>query len=64
MLEARGLSRSESIRKSILDAIAALRHHEELQAEVASLDADEEDRHEMLKVASLMESLRGERCYK
>ena len=61
MLEARGLSRSEAIRKSILDAAAALRRREELWAEVAALEADEEDRHEVLNVASLMESLRAKR---
>jgi hypothetical protein len=39
---------------------AALRRHEALRAEVATLDADEEDRREMQEVASLMESLRAE----
>ena len=59
-LEASGLSRSEAIRKSILDAAAALRRNETLRAEVAALDADEADRREMQEVASLMESLRAE----
>jgi predicted transcriptional regulator len=60
-LEASGLSRSEAIRKSILDAAAALRRNEALRAEVAALEADEADRREMLEVASLMDSLRAER---
>ncbi|MHB1553179.1 MAG: hypothetical protein ACYCSX_14400 [Acidimicrobiales bacterium] len=59
-LEASGLSRSEAIRKSILDAAAALRRNEALRAEVAALEADERDRREMQQVATLMESLRAE----
>lgn len=59
-LEASGMSRSEAIRKSILDAAAGLRRHEALRAEVAVLEADEEDQREMWEVASLMESLRAE----
>jgi predicted transcriptional regulator len=58
-LEASGMSRSEAIRKSILDAAAALRRKKVLLAEVAALDADEQDRAEMKEVASLMESLRA-----
>jgi hypothetical protein len=60
-LEASGLSRSEAIRKSILDAAAALRRKDILQAEVAALDADEDDVKEMQDVALLMESLRASR---
>ena len=60
-LEASGLSRSEAIRKSILDAAAALRRQETLRSEVAALEADEADRREMHEVASLMESIRAER---
>jgi predicted transcriptional regulator len=59
-LEASGMSRSEAIRRSILDAAAALRRQEALRAEVAALEADEEDRREMQEIASLMESLRAE----
>jgi len=59
-LEASGMSRSEAIRKSILDAAAALRRCQALRAEVAALEADEADRQEMLEVASLMERLRAE----
>ena len=59
-LEASGLSRSEAIRKSILDAAAALHHNDAIRAEVAALEADEADRQEMQEVALLMESLRAE----
>ncbi|MGH9045249.1 MAG: hypothetical protein ACRDVP_10545 [Acidimicrobiales bacterium] len=59
-LEASGMSRSDAIRKSILDAAAALRGREALKAEAAALEADEADRREMQEVASLMESLRAE----
>ncbi|MGH9018631.1 MAG: hypothetical protein ACRDY1_12850 [Acidimicrobiales bacterium] len=59
-LEASGMSRSEAIRKSILDAAAALRRQEALRAEVAALEADRSDRRQMQEVASLMESLRAE----
>jgi predicted transcriptional regulator len=58
-LAATGLSRSEAIRKAVLDAAAALRRNEALRVEVAALEADEADRQEMLEVASLMESLRA-----
>lgn len=60
-LEATGMSRSEAIRKSILDAAAALRRQEALRAEVAALEADDQDRQEIQEVAALMESLRAER---
>ena len=61
MLEASGMSRSEAIRRSILDAASALRRKEALRSEVAELEADEKDRQEMREVASLMESLRATR---
>jgi len=59
-LEASGMSRSQAIRRSILDAAAALRRRAALRIEVAALEADEADRRETLEVASLMESLRAE----
>jgi antitoxin component of RelBE/YafQ-DinJ toxin-antitoxin module len=59
-LEAGGLTRSEAVRKSILDAAHALKRREQLRDEVNALDADEADRAEMLEVASLMESLSAE----
>jgi predicted transcriptional regulator len=60
-LEASGMSRSEAIRKSILDAASALRRKDVLRAEVAALEADEDDAKEMQDVAFLMESLRAPR---
>lgn len=59
-LESTGLSRSEAIRRAILDSAARLRKRAVLAAEVAALEADEDDRREMLEVASFMESMRVE----
>jgi Arc/MetJ-type ribon-helix-helix transcriptional regulator len=58
-LEATGLSRSQAIRKAVVDAAERLRRREALAAEVKALEADEADRREMLDVAALMESLRA-----
>lgn len=60
-LEATGLTRSDAIRSSLLQSAARLRRGRVLAAEAAALDADEDDRAEMLEVASLMESLRAPR---
>jgi hypothetical protein len=60
-LEASGVSRSEAIRTSLIASARRLRRSSELAAEVASLEADEQDRDEMLAVAGLMESLRAPR---
>ncbi|MGQ0668158.1 MAG: ribbon-helix-helix protein, CopG family [Actinomycetota bacterium] len=60
-LEATGLSRSQAIRKAVVDAAERLRRRESLAAEVKTLEADEVDRREMLEVAALMESLRAPR---
>jgi Arc/MetJ-type ribon-helix-helix transcriptional regulator len=59
-LESTGLSRSEAIRRAILDSAGRLRKRAALAAEVAALEADEGDRREMLEVASFMESMRAE----
>ncbi len=59
LLEATGLSRSEAIRRAILDSAARLQRKATLAAEVAALEADDEDRREMLDVAALMESMRA-----
>lgn len=59
LLEATGLSRSEAIRRAILDSAARLQRKATLAAEVAGLEADEDDRREMLDVAALMESMRA-----
>jgi predicted transcriptional regulator len=58
-LEATGLSRSEAIRRAILDSAARLQRRAALAAEVAALEADEDDRAEMLEVAAMMESMRA-----
>jgi len=60
-LEAAGLSRSEAIRSSLIASARRLRRSAELAAEVAALEADEQDRDEMVAVAGLMESLRAAR---
>lgn len=59
LLEASGLSRSEAIRRAILDSATRLQQRKALAEEVAALEADETDRREMLEVAALMESLRA-----
>ena len=58
-LEATGLNRSEAIRQAILDSAARLQRRAALAAEVAALEADEDDRREMLKVAAIMEIMRA-----
>lgn len=58
-LEASGLSRSEAIRQSLIASARRLRERSALAAEVAALEADADDRDEMLAVAGLMESVRA-----
>jgi len=60
-LEASGMSRSEAIRSALINSARRLRMSSELAAEVATLEADDEDREEMLAVAGMMESLRASR---
>lgn len=60
-LEATGLTRSEAIRTALLGEVRHRQHRHELAAEVAALEADEQDREEMLAVAELMEALRAAR---
>jgi metal-responsive CopG/Arc/MetJ family transcriptional regulator len=60
-LEAGGLSRSEAIRRALIDTAARQQRGKALAAEVAALDADEADRREMLEVAAMMEDLRAPR---
>src|SRR5205807_1308671 len=57
-LESAGLTRSRAIRKALMDAAGRLGRREALAAEVRALEADEDDRREMVEVAALMESLR------
>jgi predicted transcriptional regulator len=58
-LESTGLSRSEAIRRAIIDSAGRLRRRAAVAAEVAALEADEDDRREMLEVAEFMESMRA-----
>jgi Arc/MetJ-type ribon-helix-helix transcriptional regulator len=58
-LEAAGMSRSDAIRSALLAAAGRLGQRQELAAEVAALEADEQDRREMLEVAAFMEALRA-----
>jgi Arc/MetJ-type ribon-helix-helix transcriptional regulator len=58
-LEATGISRSEAIRRALVDSASRLRRRSELAAEAASLESDEDDRREMLEVAAFMESMRA-----
>ena len=58
-LEAAGLSRSEAIRRAIIESAARLQRRTALAQEVAALEADEADRREMLEVAAVMESMRA-----
>jgi hypothetical protein len=60
-LEATGISRSEAIRRALLDSASRLRRRSELATEAAALEADEDDRREMLEVAAFMESMRAPR---
>ncbi len=58
-LEATGMSRSEAIRTALVEAAARLQDKQALAAEVAALEADDDDRAEMLAVVELMEGLRA-----
>jgi Arc/MetJ-type ribon-helix-helix transcriptional regulator len=58
-LEATGITRSEAIRAALVLAASRLHDRRALAAEVAALEADKDDRAEMLAVAGLMESLRA-----
>ena len=59
-LEATGMTRSEAIRAAVVEAASRLHDKQALAAEVAALEADDDDRAEMLAVAELMESLRAQ----
>ena len=60
-LEASGMSQSEAIRSALLNSARRLRGSKKLAAEVVALEADPDDRTEMLAVAEMMESLRAPR---
>ena len=56
---ASGLTRSDAIRRAIMDAALHQRRRAALAAEVARLEADEADAREMREVAVFMESMRA-----
>lgn len=58
-LEASGLSRSQAIRRAVIESAARLERGQGLADEVAALEADDDDRAEMLEVASFMANLRS-----
>ena len=58
-LEATGMTRSEAIRSALVETASRRQDKQALAAEVAALEADEDDRAEMLAVTDLMESLRA-----
>ena len=58
-LEASGLSRSEAIRRAVVDAAARLRRQASLAEEARTLESDVEDRNEMLEIAAFMERTRA-----
>ena len=58
-LEAAGMTRSQAIRTALVEAASRRNSMKVLAAEVASLEADEDDRVEMLAVADFMETLRA-----
>jgi hypothetical protein len=60
-LEATGLSQSEAVRAALLGEVRHRRRSKELAAEVAALEANADDREEMLAVAELMEAVRAAR---
>jgi hypothetical protein len=60
-LEASGLTQSDAIRSALISSARHVRRSKELAAEVAALEADEDDRAEMLEIASLMEAMRAAR---
>jgi hypothetical protein len=50
---------SEAVRSSLLASADRSRRRQELAAEMAALEADSDDRAEMLRVSALMESMRA-----
>ena len=61
VLEASGLTVSDAIRSSLLASADRLHSRRVLAAEVAALEADVDDRTEMLSIAAMMESIRAAR---
>lgn len=53
------MTRSEAIRLALVETAARYRGEQALASEAAKLEADEDDRAEMLAVARVMEDLRA-----
>jgi Arc/MetJ-type ribon-helix-helix transcriptional regulator len=60
-LEAAGYSRSDALRRALIEAASRLASRRALRAEARALEADEKDRGEMLEIAAMMEQLRAPR---
>jgi ribosomal protein S12 methylthiotransferase accessory factor YcaO len=58
-LEAAGMTRSEAIRRALVEAAERLSLRDAIAAEVAALESDPDDRQEMAEVASFMEQMRA-----
>lgn len=58
-LEASGLGRSEAVRLALIESAERMQRRAALRDEVKALEADEQDRHEMVEVAAFMESMRA-----
>ena len=56
-IEATGMSRSDAIRTSVVATAARLRSRRALAREAAALEANPQDRAEMLEVEAMMEAL-------
>ncbi len=59
-LESSGLTRSQAIRRGLSLAAEHLERMEVIRQEAEMVAADQQDRQEMLEIASFMESLRAE----
>ena len=59
LLEATGMTRSEAIRAALVETASRRQDKQALAAEVAALEADADDRAEMLALGDIMESLRA-----
>ncbi len=60
-LQAAGMTRSEAIRAALVETAARRNAKKTLAAEVAALEADEDDRSEMAVVSDVMEQMRAPR---
>lgn len=61
LLQRSGKSRSDAIRSALVEAADRQSRSLELAAESAALEADDDDRREMLAVAEMMDLLRASR---